>query len=656
MDKKALIPLPYGDKNKFSEDTKTLTTSTFFRLKPVYVKEVVPGETVNMNISSLTRLGSLQKPMYGDVKLQLRSFFVPMRLVFPSWNEFIVNTDGNNSPYTHVPTFSHVEFMKALLGVDTFTTSTRIDVTNKQMTNGFLFVEKMQWSGGIHYDFSGYYLNRDSSSGTTLDGEGHLGFVFTPMGRRFYDILLGLGYNFNFGISPMYADDLEDTTILDEVYSAMPLLCYAKLFCDWFTNSQYGSTINTLQATINTIHTRGYMVASDFVTLANLITYVTYDRDLFVSAFDNPSSPNDSHGTLDDIVFTDLSYDDVRASEEQDFPANQVGTSYTESSSSGGTPILGRNGYVNDAPTSGITQYALNALRSLTNYVRRNQIAGVRALDRYYARYGVQLSSEKLLRSQQLASWDIPFDVAEVMSTADTLSGAQGLNLGDYAGKGIGGANGLNLHYNSDGEFGFLIITADILPFVRYYQGLQPHCSHIYVSEFWQPEFDGLGVDVVPQKQLYNDCQHAYSTGINPDDNPQDHVDKLHPNGQFGFLPRYYDKKSQPYAILSGSFHLGSRNTGLDAWHLLRKINTEYMETTKWQHSENFTNATADGEQYNRIFQDTDADLDGFISVFNFNVTSYKPIMRMFDNWVLEEDDAEHHGKASISVGGTSIR
>lgn len=652
MDKKALIPLPYGYKNKFSEDTKTLTTSTFFRLKPVYVKEVIPGENVNMTISSLTRLGSLQKPMYGDVKLQLRSFFVPMRLVFPSWNDFIVNTDGNNSPYTHVPTFSHVELMKALLGQSTFDSSTRIDITNPELPNDFVFVEKMQWSGGIHYDFSGYYPYRDSSSGTTQDGNGHLGFVFTPMARRFYDILLGLGYNFNFGISPSYVQYMQDKTVLNEVYSAMPLLCYAKLFCDWFTNSQYGSTINTLQATINTIHTRGYMIASDFVTLANLITYVTYDRDLFVSAFDEPTSPNDSHGTLDEIKFVDLSNNASNPQYKSEVVQASVPLDGTFPSND--TPYI--RSVTSNHQVYNLTEYALNALRSLTNYVRRNQIAGVRALDRYYARYGVQLSSEKLLRSQQLASWDIPFDVAEVMSTADTLSGVQGLNLGDYAGKGIGGANGLNLQYNSDGEFGFLIITADILPFVRYYQGLQPHCSHIYVSEFWQPEFDGLGVDVVPQKQLYNDCQHAYSTGINPDDNPQDKVDNFFPNGQFGFLPRYYDKKSQPYAILSGSFHLASRNTGLDAWHLLRKIDTEYMETTQWQHSENFTNATADGEQYNRIFQDTDADLDGFISVFNFNVTSFKPIMRMFDNWVLEEDDSEHHDKASISVGGTSIR
>ena len=363
MDKKALIPLPYGEKNKFSEDTKTLTTSTFFRLKPVYVKEVVPGENVNINISSLTRLGSLQKPMYGDVKLQLRSFFVPMRLVFPSWNDFIVNTDGNNSPYTHVPTFSHVELMKALLGIDSFTTSTRIDITNRQMTNGFLFVEKLQWSGGIHFDFSGYYPYRDSSSGTAQDGEGNLGFVFTPMGRRFYDILLGLGYNFNFGISPQYVEYMEDSTVLDEVYSAMPILCYAKLFCDWFTNSQYGSTINTLQATLNTIHTRGYMVASDFVTLANLITYVTYDRDLFVSAFDNPNSPNDSHGTLDDIVFKDITVTQEVLDTYDSSTRSEVSQAILDSGERA-TPMLHSDGFASTSDNI-ITQYALNTLRSL---------------------------------------------------------------------------------------------------------------------------------------------------------------------------------------------------------------------------------------------------------------------------------------------------
>ena len=298
MDKKALIPLPYGEKNKFSEDTKTLTTSTFFRVKPIYIKECIPGEDVNINISTLTRLGSLQKPMYGDVKLQLRSFFVPMRLVFPSWNDFIVNTDGNNSPYTHVPTFSHKELMSALFGrVWDENTSLNYTFAHAERISDFLWAEKYANGNQTKHDFYGIYK---------CPNPDYFGFVFTPMGRRFYDILLGLGYNFNFGVSPLdEAANFADSGISNEIYSAMPLLCYAKLFCDWFTNSQYGSTINTIQATLNTIHTRGYMIASDFVTLANLITFVTYDRDMFVSAFDNPCSPNDSHGTLDDITFTD---------------------------------------------------------------------------------------------------------------------------------------------------------------------------------------------------------------------------------------------------------------------------------------------------------------------------------------------------------------
>lgn len=646
MDKKALLPLPFGDKNKFHEDTKTLTTSTFFRVKPIYVKEVLPGETVNINVSTLTRLGSLQKPMYGDVRQQLRAFFVPMRLVFPNWNDFIVNTDGNNSPYTHVPTFSHKEFMKFLFARE-WNTATQVHEAIDEHVSAFIRSTPVNQGSQIACDFYGTYLNTENTFK-------FFGFVFTPLGRRFMDIMYGLGYNFNLGVSPRDASELGADEAIDEVFSAMPFLCYAKLFCDWFTNSQYASTINTLQATINTIYTRGYMVANDFSILANLITYVTYDRDMFVSAFDRPSSPNDSHGTLDNIRFVDLTNNALNDSNKSRVDANAPTDTPTQYNPTNGTPVMRSNGQ-GLSPTN-ITQYALDCLRKLTNYVRRNQIAGVRALDRYYARYGVQLTSEKLLRSQLLGSYDIPFDISDIMSTADTVGIAAnqsyGTNLGDYAGQGIGGASGININYNSDGEFGFLIITADILPFVRYYQGLQPHCSHIYVSEFYQPEFDGLSVDIVPQKQLYNDFLMLKNDNVEGGDDITDY----RPDGDFGYFPRYYDKKTQPYAILSGAFHLGSRNTGLDAWHLMRKVNTQYMAQTSWKHSENFTNATADGEQYNRIFQDTDADLDGFISVFNFNVTSYKPIMKMFDNWVLSEDDSEHHGKASISVGGTSIR
>lgn len=667
MDKKVRMPLPIGDKNVFDESTKSITTSDFFKLKPIYIKEVLPGEDVNIDVTSLTRLAALQKPMYGDVKINLKGFFVPMRVVFPRWNDFISNTNGDNSVVTHVPTFTNKSILEMMFQshspeFNAYVSGTSIPYIISQWVTGEDLTSAATTSDHVlttKYDFYLPIKRTDDS-----DNYHTYGFAFTALGRRFYDILLGLGYNINF--LNFYDNNYAGK---DQVYSAMPLMSYCKIYSDWFTNSQYGVTINTMQATLNTMANENDVTTLQLEILANLITYVTYDRDMFVSAFDEPTSPNDSKGTLDAIEFVDIN--DVQ-DDQYNFYKGFV-TSELETHGEGdynlfgGTPTAVLN-HVSDSDNSSqvVTQYMLDSLRKLTNYVRRNQIAGVRALDRYYARYGYQLSSEKLMRSQLLESFNMPVDIADVMSTADTVSGANGMQLGSYAGQGIAGGDNMHIRYNSDGEFGFLIITMNIMPYVKYFEGLQPHCSHVYVSEFYQPEFDGLGADIIPQKYLFNNV--ILPSGLTfPTDVPGQSVPKVpqtdkqaisnyDPNGTYGFLPRYYDKKTNPYAIVSGDFRFESRNTGLDAWHLLRKVNTAFMDSTAWQHSETFTNGTADREQYDRIFQDATGYYDNFITVFNFRVKSYKPVKRMFDDWVLDENDSEHHREVSVDNGGTSIR
>lgn len=663
MDKKVKIPLPIGDKNAFDESTKSITTSDFFKLKPIYIKEVLPGEDVDIDVTSLTRLAALQKPMYGDVRINLKSFFVPMRVVYPRWNDFISNTNGDNSVVTHVPTFSNKDIVEMMFQAhspefNAYASGTSINNVITQWVTGEDLTSASTTSDHVlttKYDFYLPIKRTDDSDNYHI-----YGFVFTALGRRFYDILLGLGYNINF--FNFYDSNYRDK---DQVFSAMPLMSYCKIYSDWFTNSQYGVTINTMQATLNTMANENDVTIAQLEILANLITYVTYDRDMFVSAFDDPCSPNDAKGSLEDIEFLDITQSEMY---DNSYPTtsdvNYVDTRGYPSGTN--TPQLNLVSQSSGNELS-ITQYSLDMLRKVTNYVRRNQIAGVRALDRYYSRYGYQLSSEKLMRSQLLESFNMSVDIADVMSTADTVSGSNGMQLGSYAGQGIAGGDNMSIRYNSDGEFGFLIITMNVMPYVKYFEGLQPHCSHIYVSEFYQPEFDGLGTDVIPQKYLFNNTILASGYTMPTDVTGGTYVPKVpqtekqavsnySPDNVYGWLPRYFDKKTNPYAIVSGDFRFESRNTGLDAWHLLRKVNTKFMDDSFWQHSENFTNGTADREQYDRIFQDSTGQFDNFITVFNFRVKSYKPVKRMFDDWVLDENDSEHHREVSVDNGGTSIR
>lgn len=70
---------------------KTHTTSfNFGDLIPIYVdSDILPGDSVKMNVSKIVRLQTLMAPVLGDMYLDVFWFFVPHRLVWNHWKEFM---------------------------------------------------------------------------------------------------------------------------------------------------------------------------------------------------------------------------------------------------------------------------------------------------------------------------------------------------------------------------------------------------------------------------------------------------------------------------------------------------------------------------------------------------------------------------------------
>ena len=91
----AKLPLPNLKKHKFHLPSVNCTTQDFFNLKPVFCREVVPGEDVKINMSAFARLSPMVKPAYARCSMVNRAFFVPYRTIFPDWNDFI--TESKNS-------------------------------------------------------------------------------------------------------------------------------------------------------------------------------------------------------------------------------------------------------------------------------------------------------------------------------------------------------------------------------------------------------------------------------------------------------------------------------------------------------------------------------------------------------------------------------
>lgn len=74
------------------------------QLTPFFCAEVVPGDTFKMNSEIFTRLAPLVSPVMHRMNVTTHFFFVPNRLVWNEWQEFITGGDHN----TDAPVFPKI--------------------------------------------------------------------------------------------------------------------------------------------------------------------------------------------------------------------------------------------------------------------------------------------------------------------------------------------------------------------------------------------------------------------------------------------------------------------------------------------------------------------------------------------------------------------
>lgn len=81
-------PAMYMKRTKFDRSHVYKTTFTSGRLVPVFVDEVLPGDTTRMSVNYFARLATPVKPIMDNIYLDWFFFFVPNRLVWEHWQNF----------------------------------------------------------------------------------------------------------------------------------------------------------------------------------------------------------------------------------------------------------------------------------------------------------------------------------------------------------------------------------------------------------------------------------------------------------------------------------------------------------------------------------------------------------------------------------------
>ena len=621
-----------------------ITTANFMQLNPIYIKEMVPGESIDINMSTFTRLAPMAVPTLGRALIHNRAFFVPMRTIFPRWDEFITRAisnsttqaGGNGTSYIldKVPFINNTAIVNYFLG----------HVSNDASTFSY-----SNSGGQCLQPFSGAVTDAVKASAdicvkvVTKNGTGDTVtfyyYNFTDYGRSVYKVLQSLGYNIVW--TTYLYDSYINSTVINSAMSGdtpqyevslLPLLSFVKLYLDWYWPSNYvgNSDYNYLKSICDYMlnsNTQTAWYASNLKTLFDHLCYngkgvvVNYDSSYLVSAFDTPEGPNATQtGTLS------IPNIDIVAGSISENSGVNAATNNSVSSVVTGTAFMSSSSY--------LTQYGLHALHALTDYLKRHQLVGVRALDRFYARFGINLGSEKLKRSQYIGAMNVPLQFGDVMSHTDTPAGT---HLGGYAGKGLGyGENGFS--YKSD-DYGYFVICSSIVPQVGYYQGLDRMNMHVSPLDFYTPEFDQLGNQAISRLEVLCPENYVSSGSVATDEQNIDSMNKSNlATGIFGWTPRYSEYKIGKDRV-TGDFRIRSKSAvgdTDDAWHLMRNLDGQYQNSSDIVHDFYFVRGH-DMSQYNRIFFGVDDSADKFYLIHNFNVTSQSPMHSLYDTYHWED-------------------
>jgi len=96
-------------RSKFDRSSAVKDTHNFDYLNPIFVEEVLPGDTMNLTVQSFMRLATQVVPLLDNMYVDYFFFFVPNRLVWNNWEKFNGAQDdpGDSTDYL-IPTVSNV--------------------------------------------------------------------------------------------------------------------------------------------------------------------------------------------------------------------------------------------------------------------------------------------------------------------------------------------------------------------------------------------------------------------------------------------------------------------------------------------------------------------------------------------------------------------
>lgn len=578
--------LPSVMKNRFSEvPTANIRRSSFDRshgykttfdmdyLIPFFVDEVLPGDTFSLSETHLCRLTTLVQPIMDNILLTTQFFFVPNRLLWDNWEDFITGgdepvawTETNPANDLFVPqaTSPSTDGYAQQSIYDYFGLPTKVPNYKHQVLplraynlifNEYYRDENLQeslpvWTGDADPTV-------DPTTGEESQENDAIPYQYKLMRRNkrydyFTSALPGLqkGPAVGIGITggdsgrlPVQGLALPQLTLATSSSNVSgATLVSQNGFVPQYTFGEQNSSVNS---TIPNVSNPAKV--QDVVVNSSLTSNPLTSGSFFTAS-----------GSAAGKYFLG-----VTAVVDGSLP---IGTASLQTSYNGSTasaagkyvgPLNAENWpiYVDLASASSVTINSLRNAITLQQWFEKSARYGSRYVEAVQGHFGVHLGDYRAQRPIYLGGSKSYISVNPVVQNSSTDSTSPQGNLAAYALS----ANTKPLFTKSFVEHGWVIGIVSATADLTYQQGLDRQWSRFNRYDYYWPTFAHLGEQPVLNKELYcqsDTVEDASGTPVN--DLP------------FGYQERYAEYRYKPSKI-TGLFRSNATGT-LDSWHLSQEF------------------------------------------------------------------------------------
>ena len=499
-------PAMYMRRTKFDRSHVYKTTFNSGKLIPVFVDEVLPGDTTRMSVNYFARLATPIKPIMDNIYLDWFFFFVPNRLVWDHWQNFCFEQEDPDDSTDYV--------IPVIMG-------------NANTDNTYV---------GSLWDYFGLPINTSN----TISGISALPFraVYLIWNEWFRDENLQKSVKIQKGDKN---EVLDSSRVSDQpswlfksgtsIFPGYPCPPRGKRH-DYFTSAlpwtQKGPGVSIGLAGTATLvdpsPVSGYFVQQS----NNSLGAAQFSRD----------------GGVHDVYTGDgtLRYQGGYSVSIAGHSVNSSGTATVTAQP--GSSWLSKSAYA-DLDSSSI--FTINSLRTafqMQKFYERLARGGSRYTEVLRSFFGVISPDARLQRPEFLGSFTKMVNVNPIAQTSATDTTSPQGNLSAY-GVTASKFHGFTKSFVEHGYIiGFVCARADL----TYQQGINKMWLRSTVYDFYWPTFAHLGEQAIELREIYAQGTEADTI-------------------VFGYQERYAEYRYKPSQI-TGKFRSSVTGGNLDVWHL----------------------------------------------------------------------------------------